>query len=317
MPPLVWRGVVGSLLTLYLEHLCNGWLFREILKSTIVSGEDVSKPVVLITGASSGFGMGLAEALLKMDYCVYAAARRLEPMEALREKGARLLQMDICDDDSVQSNIKRLLSESGRIDVVVNNAGYGAYGPVENISSSEIEYQFNVNVFGVARVNSAVLPTMRRQGSGRIIVSASLASHICTPGSGWYGATKHAIKAMCESLRMEVAPLGIDVIQIEPGPVQTGFEEVAFAKMDKMVVSDDYIPMMKSFRGFMAQSYAKAPGIESTVKAMVHAATARKPKWIYRTTLESRVVPWLRALLGTRAYARILMKVIARAGAAA
>lgn len=286
------------------------------MKRVNQSGVEVSKPVVLITGASSGFGMGLADELLKRGYCVYAAARRLEPMEKLREKGARLLQMDICSDESVQTNIKRLLDESGRIDVVVNNAGYGAYGPVEDMSSEDIAYQFNVNVFGVARINSAVLPTMRQQRSGRIIVIASLSSHISTPGTGWYGATKHAIKAMCESLRMEVSSLGVDVVQVEPGPVQTGFEEVAFAKMDKMAVSDDYVPIMKSFRAYMEQSYAKAPGMESTVRAMVRATTVRSPKWVYRTTMESRVIPWLRILLGSRVYAYILMKVFSRASAA-
>ena len=272
----------------------------------------MTQKVVLITGASSGFGHDLALRLLQQGCRVYAAARRLEPMADLQSAGATLLAMDVCDDASVRAGVDQLLAEAGRLDVVVNNAGYGVYGAVEDVSLDDARHQFEVNVFGMARVNAAVLPAMRRQRSGRILVTASLSSHISPPGTGWYGASKYAIRALCEALRMEVESLGIQVVQIEPGPVKTGFEAVAFEKMDAMPVSDDYRPIVGAFRRYMAASYARAPDMEGTLRLMVKAATHPRPKWVYRTTFESKVIPVLRVLLGVKLFHRILMRVFAR-----
>lgn len=265
------------------------------------------KRVALIVGASSGFGLQLASELLKREFIVYAAARRLAPMEVLSQQGAKLLVMDVSSDESVSNNIQALLKQTGRIDIVFNNAGYGVYGAVEDVGVEEAQRQFDVNVFGLARVNRAVLPVMRQQKSGRIIVSASLSSHISTPGTGWYAASKHALKALCEALRMEVASMNIDVVQIEPGPVKTGFEKVAFEEMDGMSVSEDYRELNTQFRGFMENSYARAPSANSTINAMVQAATSAKPRKVYRTTFEAKVVPVLRQLLGLSLYSFILM----------
>ncbi|WP_157954311.1 SDR family NAD(P)-dependent oxidoreductase [Saccharospirillum mangrovi] len=271
-----------------------------------------NKKVALVTGASSGFGLHLVQALLSRGVVVYAAARRLEPMSPLQQAGAILLSMDVCDDASVQAGVEQIVRETGQLDLVYNNAGYGAFGPVESVSLDEARYQFEVNVFGLARVNAAVLPILRRQRSGRIIVTASNSSYIVAPGTGWYGATKYAVRALCEALRLEVSNLGIQVVQIEPGPVNTGFGTVAFEKLDKLDVSDDYRPLIGAFRTYMADSYAKSPGMESTVNAMVHAGLARRPRWIYRTTFESKSVTFLRGLLGIHIYSWIVLRIFSR-----
>ena len=271
-----------------------------------------SAQVALITGASSGFGHALALELLRRNFVVYAAARRLEPMHELQQAGAYLLSMDVCDDASVSAGIEQIMTGHSRIDVVFNNAGYGAFGPVEQVPADEARRQFDVNVFGLARVNAAVLPIMRQQRSGRIVVTASNSSYIVGPGSGWYGATKYAVRALCEALRMEVMSLGIQVVQIEPGPVKTGFESVAFEKLDRLDLSDDYRSLIGAFKQFMTKSYAQSPGVDSTVKAMVKAATVRRPRWIYRTTFESKAVTFLRGILGIRIYSWIVLRLFSR-----
>ncbi|WP_115719116.1 SDR family NAD(P)-dependent oxidoreductase [Gallaecimonas mangrovi] len=267
------------------------------------------KKVALVVGASSGFGLLVAQALLKTEFIVYAAARRTEPMAQLAKQGAKLLSMDVCSDTSVNDGINTLLNEQHRIDVVFNNAGYGAYGCVELVDTAEVMHQFNVNVFGVARINKAVLPSMRKQGSGRIIVTTSLASHLTTPGSGWYTATKHALKALCEAMRMELKPLGIKVIQIEPGPVKTGFEEVAFTQFEQLPEERDYQPLMSAFQRYMHETYRKAPGPKSTVEAMLKAATAHNPKAVYRTTMAAKVFAPLRQWLGSAVTEWLVMKI--------
>lgn len=267
-----------------------------------------SPGVALVVGASSGFGLEVALALLARGWEVYAAARRLAPMAGIQAAGGHLLAMDVTSDSSVQAGVAAVLAQSGRIDVLLNNAGYGAYGAIEDVPLDEARRQFDVNLFGLARVNNAVLPAMRARRSGRIILTASMSSHISTAGSGWYAATKHAIKALAEALRMEVAHLGIKVIQIEPGPVRTGFEAVAFDAMDRLAISPDYQDVIGGFRRYMAKSYAAAPDGRSTVQAMLRAATARHPRTVYRTTLEARVLPLLRSALGTGVFGRVTVK---------
>lgn len=276
------------------------------------SDTTIDTKVALVTGASSGFGLQLTLALLSSGVVVYAAARRLEPMAELQQAGARLLSMDVCDETSVKAGVDQIMRETGRIDLLYNNAGYGAYGPVEGVSLAEAQYQFDVNVFGMARVNAAVLPVMRQQRSGRIIVTASNSSYIVAPGTGWYGATKFAVRALCETLRLEVNHLGIDVVQIEPGPVKTGFEDVAFEKLDKLDISEDYRPLIGAFRSYMAESYAKAPNMDSTVKAMLKAGLDRRPRWVYRTTLDAKLITFLRGLLGVHLYGWIVLRIFSR-----
>lgn len=253
--------------------------------------------VVFITGASAGFGHDTAKELLKKGYTVYASARRLEPMADLREMGATLIKVDVTKDDEVKKAVDQIMKDKGQIDIVYGNAGYGTYGNIENISIDEIKYQYDVNLFGQARVIQAVLPHMRSRRSGRIILTASLLSHFSTAGLGWYASTKHALLGMGNALRQEVKGLGIDVVMIHPGAVKTDFDNVAIKTMDKVNYPEDYNRLMKGFRNYIVHSYKTCPGPAGTVKAMVAAGTVKRPKAFYNTTGQAkvmkRVTKWL------------------------
>ncbi len=264
--------------------------------------------IVLVVGASSGFGKATVEKLLATGCLVYAAARRTEKMEDIRKKGAHILSMDVTDNASVSAGIEQIIAEQGYIDVVLANAGYGAYGTIESISMEAIQRQYDVNVFGLARVIQAVLPHMRRQHKGRIIFTASVVSQISPACTGWYASTKHALAAVAKALRQEVRDLGIEVVLIEPGIVKTGFDSVAFDLMDNTTCSREYMPLVNGFKSVMSKSYADAPGPEGTVKAMVDAVISTKPKMVYRTTRDAKWLPRIQAIVSERQFDTILLK---------
>jgi short-subunit dehydrogenase len=257
---------------------------------------------VLITGASAGFGKLVAEKLLDEKYVVYAAARRVERMRDLEESGAKILKMDVTSDQDVEDGVARVIEEQGRIDVLFNNAGYGSYGAVESVSMEEIRRQYEVNVFGAARMIQAVLPHMRAQKSGRIINTASVVGHISTPMIGWYASTKHAMEATSDALRMEVKRLGIHVVLIEPGAVRTEFEETALAALDAVDHPEDYTSIASGFRKYIQKMYAKSPGPESTARAVLKAIQTKRPKARYATTFDAKFLPRARRLMGDRLY---------------
>ena len=258
--------------------------------------------VILITGASDGFGHLAAEKLLAKGHTVYATARRTEKMRDLQEKGAHVLHLDVTDTEEVKKVVEQLMAEQGRIDVLVNNAGFGQYGVVEAVSEEQLKYQFDVNVFGMHRLQQAVLPHMRKAHSGKIINLASIVSHVSAPILGWYASTKHAVKGMTEALRMEVRDLGIEVVEIEPGAVRTGFEEVAFSSMEGVQAPSDYDNVVKGMSNASRNMYKSAPGPESTANAIVTAVEANRPRAVYKTTTDSHILPRVRRLIGDRRY---------------
>ena len=183
--------------------------------------------VALVTGASSGIGSATALELAKLGFTVYGVARRVERMQTLANLGITALRMDLTDDASMTSGVQRVIEESGRLDVLVNNAGYGSYGAVETVPMDEARRQFEVNLFGLARLVQLVTPTMREQSSGRIINVSSIGGKIYEPLGAWYHATKFAVEGLSDSLRLELAPFGIDVVIIEPGPIDTEWTPIA------------------------------------------------------------------------------------------
>lgn len=265
-------------------------------------------PTALVTGSSSGFGAGVAAELVRRGWVVYAGARRVERMEELRESGAHVVRLDVRDSESVAAVVRRMMDEQGRIDVAFANAGYGSYGAIESVPMDEVRRQFDVNVFGVARVIQAVLPHMRTRGAGRVVITASVLSHLSTVATGWYAATKHALSAVAEALRQEARGFGIDVVLIEPGAVRTEFEEVALGALDRVEHPDDYEAVVSAFRRKMTEEYAEAPDTTSTVDAMIRAATARRPRTVYRTTLDARWIPKVRGLLTDRWVDRLVLR---------
>ena len=205
-----------------------------------------------ITGASSGLGKEIALRLLEEGYTVYGAARRVEQMQDLAERGASVLQLDITQEDTLGAAISRVIVESGGIDVLVNNAGFGLYGAVEDTSLADARYQFEVNLFGLARLTQLVLPHMRDRGSGRILNMSSMGGKIYTPLGAWYHASKHALEGWSDCLRLEVAPFGIDVVVIEPGVIRTAFG-------DTMLGHNACFPDEEHNLGFVAHELTDAP----------------------------------------------------------
>ena len=183
--------------------------------------------VVLITGASSGIGFDAVQILAQQGHTVYAAARRVELMEPLKAYGAKVLRMDVTDEASMIQGVEAVIQAEGRIDVLVNNAGYGYLGTIENVSLQEARRQLEVNVFGLARLTQLVLPYMRKQGSGRIVNTSSIAGKMVIYMGGWYNVTKYSVEAFSDALRMEMKPFGIDVVMIEPGAIKTDWGIIA------------------------------------------------------------------------------------------
>ena len=170
--------------------------------------------VAFVTGASSGMGKETALRLLDKGLIVYVAARRLELMTDLQERGAIAIQMDISKEEQIVAAIQKVEAAHGGIDVLINNAGFGMYGSMEESSIADARYQFEVNLFGLARLTQLALPYMRQKGAGTIVNISSMGGKMYTPLGSWYHATKHALEGWSDCLRIELASFGIKVIEL-------------------------------------------------------------------------------------------------------
>ena len=268
--------------------------------------------VALVTGASSGIGEATVERLLAQGFIVYAGARRVDRMTGIEQRGAHTLSLDVTDDQSMTDAVGQILQERNRIDVLVNNAGYGSYGSVEEVPLEEARRQFEVNVFGLARLTQLVLPSMREKRSGRIINVSSIGGRIYEPLGAWYHATKFAVEGLSDSLRLEVAPFGIDVTIIQPGPIRTEWNTIA---RDSMVTVSGEGPYAEVARRMRA-TYEKIDGgrsagtPEQVAEAIVRAATARRPKTREAVPASAKTVVGARRLLSDRAMDRLMQRVL-------
>ena len=188
----------------------------------------IKKKVALVTGASSGIGEATARLLADNGYKVIGVARRVEKMTHLKRLGIDILPMDLSNDDSIVQVIETIIQSNGSIDILVNIAGFGSYGAVEDVSMKDARYQLEVNVIGLARLCQLVLPYMRGQHYGKIVNITSVGGKMATPLGGWYHASKFAVEALSDSLRLEVKQFGIDVIVVEPGGIKTEWGSIAF-----------------------------------------------------------------------------------------
>ena len=200
----------------------------------------MSNRTVLITGCSSGIGRAAAYAFLDEEWQVYATARNPADIETLGEAGCDIGTIDVRDPEDVTRVIDRIVDEAGRLDALVNNAGYGQHGPLEDIDDELFAKQFDVNVFGPHRLVRAALPHMREREDGTIVNVSSLAGRVAAPGMGAYAASKHAIEGYSDSLRRELDPFGIDVSVVQPGPVQTSFRDRVDDELRRLDRTDDY-----------------------------------------------------------------------------
>jgi NAD(P)-dependent dehydrogenase (short-subunit alcohol dehydrogenase family) len=222
------------------------------LSSNVMSN---SRPVVFITGASTGFGRLIAETLARKKYQVFAtmrdvngrnaaAARELQELARRESLSLHSLELDVTDESSVESAVSEALAKSGRIDVLVNNAGYGIMDLAETVTLGQAQRQFDTNFFGIVRMNRAVLPTMKRQKSGLLLHVSSVAGRLAIPGMGLYCASKFAMEALAETYRYELASQGIDSVILEPGAYATPI-------LGKLERGED--PERKSAYGEMAE----------------------------------------------------------------
>ncbi|MDF2936204.1 MAG: short-chain dehydrogenase [Paenibacillaceae bacterium] len=272
----------------------------------------MNKKIILITGASSGIGKAASQKLLAEGNIVYATARRLEQMQDLKKKGAITLKMDISDEEAIQACIDKILKEQQRIDVLFNNAGFALYGSVEETSLSDARYQFEVNMFGLAKVTQLVLPHMRKQGSGTIINTSSVAGKIHSPLGAWYHASKHALEGWSDCLRLEVKPFGINVVVIEPGTIETEFAQVSGAPMLQNSGDGPYGGMAKAVAKMHAKSYKPGAASSPSVIAdtVVKAIRANKPKTRYAVGKMAKPSILLRKLLSDRSMDKMIMSMI-------
>jgi short-subunit dehydrogenase len=186
-----------------------------------------TKKVILVTGASAGMGKEFVKVLLADGHTVYGAARRVEHMRDIQQLGAKLLPLDITQEESIVQTVTTILQEQGRVDVLINSAGFGLNAAFEDVAMADARYQFEVNVFGLTRLTQLLLPAMRQQRAGKIINISSVAGRIPSPFAAWYHASKHALEAISDSLRLELKPFGIQVVVIEPGSVKSEWGDIA------------------------------------------------------------------------------------------
>ena len=262
-------------------------------------------PVALVTGGSSGIGEAAARRLRELGWTVYAAARRTNRMEDLASMGINTLALDVTDEPSTVAAVERIIGEQGRIDALVNNAGYGSYGALEDVPLSEARYQFEVNVFGLARLTQLVLPHMRKQHSGRIINVSSIGGKIHEPLGDWYHATKFAVEGLSDSLRVELRPFGIDVVVIEPGAIRTEWGSIAAQNLRRASASTAYRQQAEYVAAVLEStshqaSLASPPEVIGNVIAI--AATTRRPRTRYVAGRGARAIIAARQLLPDRAF---------------
>lgn len=247
--------------------------------------------VALVTGASSGIGEAAAVALAGAGWTVVGAARRLERLESLRAKGVTPHVVDVSDDESMVTLVDDVVAEHGRIDVLVNNAGYSVFGAVEDVPVEVARRQLEVNVLGLSRMSQLVLPHMRAAGSGRIINIASVAGHVSEPLGGWYHASKYAVEALSDAMRMELAPHGVRVSIIEPGAIRTEFGDIAADSLAEYSGSGAYAAQARRMaRAHERMFGADAADVDVVVDAIVHAATARRPRSRYQVPASARAM---------------------------
>ena len=251
---------------------------------------DNQTKTALVTGASSGIGAAAAELLADKGYHVFATARSMDKLEALRSDLIEPLYLDVTDQKSIKAAFEKVSQTCGRLDVLVNNAGYGGFGVIEGVSEEDARRQFDVNVFGAMEVTKAALPMMRRQGSGKIIQLASVVSDVSMPVMGWYSASKHAIQALMDSLRLEVESFGIQVVMIKPGPIDSGFEDEALKELKESDAPEAYNPLIENFTKATRESYKDCPGPEAVMEVLSKILDTDDPNPSYADTFQSKMM---------------------------
>ena len=273
------------------------------------------KKVILITGASSGIGKDTAISLIKHGHVVYGAARRLEMMRDIVQAGGHAIKMDILKEKNIDDVVNQIIKEQSRVDVLINNAGYGLWGAVETISIDEAKRQFDVNIFGLAYLTKKIIPIMRKQKSGKIINMSSMGGKVYTPFGAWYHATKYALEGWSDCLRIELKSFGIDVILIEPGVIKTEFQDVMMDSTVERSIGTPYEKKLKALEKATQEMYARGIGSPpSTItKLIIKAINSHNPKRRYVGGLFAKPMLFIKKWFGDKMYEKAIMSQIKKA----
>ena len=265
---------------------------------------------ILITGASAGIGKATALKLINEGHIVYGTARRLNQMKDLVSAGGKALKLDVTNEQDIVKGVKKIIKEQGKIDVLVNNAGFGIYGPIEEIPISEAKRQFEVNIFGLARITKEVLPHMRKNNSGTIINISSVGGKTYTALGAWYHATKHALEGWSDCLRLEVKEFGIKVVIIEPGLIATEFGEMMLENLKKVPGKGAYgnliNSIMKATEAYMKKSNAASP--PSVIADVISKAiSTNEPKTRYAAGKLAKPLLFIRRYFSDKFFDKAIM----------
>jgi len=267
---------------------------------------------VLVTGCSTGIGRAVAEELLRQGHTVWATARRPDTLADLADRGAHVTPLDVTDEASMSAAVQAVESVHGSVGTLVNNAGYGEYGAVEEVDLDKVRAMFETNVFGLARMCQLVLPGMRRAGRGRIVNIGSMGGRFVFPLGGYYHATKYAVEALTDALRMEVKAFGIDVALIEPGVTRSEFVEKTTDSEGMGGESDSpYAAMRASVSTSNNEAYSNrmmSASAESVAQVVASAVAADRPRTRYLLTPAAKAMAATHALAGDRVWDRLMAR---------
>ncbi len=267
---------------------------------------------VLVTGCSTGIGRAIAEELLRQGHTVWATARRSDTIADLAGRGADVTVLDVTDDTSMAAAVAEVEAAHGSVGALVNNAGYGEYGAVEEVDMDKVRAMFETNVFGLARMCQLVLPGMRRAGRGRIINIGSMGGRFTFPMGGYYHATKYAVEALTDALRMEVRSFGVDVSLVEPGVTRSSFVDKT-TESDGMAGEPDspYAGMRASVSRSNNEAYTNrmmSASAESVAQVVASAVAADRPRTRYLLTPAAKVMAATHTVAGDRAWDRLMAR---------
>jgi short-subunit dehydrogenase len=265
------------------------------------------KKIILITGASSGMGLETAKDLVKQGHTVYGAARSVDKMREV--DGLHAIEMDMSKEETIKKGVEKIIKEQGKIDVLWNNAGFGLYGPVEDVPIDTARYQFDVNLFGLARLTQLVTPHMRKQKSGLIINTSSMGGKIYFPLGAWYHATKHALEGFSDCLRLELKQFGIKVVILEPGAIETNFGGPLLKNLNKLPKDSAYKSMIDTYKKMDMSSMKPSPSslISETITKIIN---SNKPKRRYLVGSMAKPIVYMRKWLGDGYLDKSMLKMV-------
>ena len=264
--------------------------------------------VILITGASSGIGLVTAVYLANKNYKVYGTARRLDEMTPIINAGGNAFKLDITKEEDIINGVNYVIEKEGRIDVLWNNAGFGLWGAVEDISIERAKNQFDVNLFGLARITQEVLPFMRERKEGIIINTSSVGGRIYTPLGAWYHSTKHALEGLSDCLAYELKKFGIKVCLLQPGMIVTEFNDVMLENLQKNSKNSPYSKLNKAMINGIKKNIKNPIGSHPIVvaKCVEKIIVSKRPKKRYLVGYGARSMLFIRNWFGDRFFEFIL-----------